>query len=57
MTVTVLKTEYVKVDHIQINYRNYKNFNPILFQEELRQRLDEDSQSNKNFDYFSKYFI
>ena len=52
MTVTVLKTEYVKADPIKINYGNYKNFNPILFQGELRKRLDEDSQSNKNFDHF-----
>ena len=52
MTVAILKTEYVKEDPIQINYRNYKNFNPILFQEEVRKRLDEDSQSNKNFDNF-----
>ena len=50
MTVTVLKAEYVKADPIQINYRNYKKFNLILFQGVLRKRLDEDSQSNKSFD-------
>ena len=31
MTVTVLKTEYVKADPIQISYRNYTKFNPHTF--------------------------
>ena len=40
MTVTILKSEYIKADPIQIQYRNYKNFNPILFRGELRNNLD-----------------
>ena len=49
MTVTILKTEYVKADPIQINYRNYKNFNQAHFQEELRNSLYDDALSSSNF--------
>ena len=52
MTVTVLKTEYVKADPIQINYRNYTKFNPILFQEEPRDCLYQDAESMKTFPNF-----
>ena len=52
MTVTILKTEYVKADHTQIIYRNFKKFNSIHFQEEVRNRLYDDNQSNNNFDKF-----
>ena len=41
MTLTILKTEYVKADPIQINYRNYKNFGPTLFKTDLRSSLME----------------
>ena len=54
MTVTVLKTEYVKADPIQINYRNYTKFNPILFQEELRDCLYQDAESMKTFSNFQE---
>ena len=33
MTVAVLKTEFVKSDPIQINYRDYKNYNSVNFSE------------------------
>ena len=36
MTVTVLNSEYVKADPIKVNYRDYKQFNCILFREELK---------------------
>ena len=52
MTVTVLKTEYVKADPIQVNYRDYKNYNPTLFREELKNKLNEDILSNINFNNF-----
>ena len=54
MTVTVLKTEYVKADPIQINYRNYTKFNPILFQEELSDCLYQDAESMKTFSNFQE---
>ena len=31
MTITILKTEFVKAEPIQIVYRNYKNYNPMIF--------------------------
>ena len=52
MTLTILKTEYVKADHVQINYRNYKNFSPTLFKTDLRSSLMENELSNRNFDTF-----
>ena len=52
MTPTILKTEYVKADPIQINYRNYKNFCPTLFKTDLRSSLMENELSNRNFDTF-----
>ena len=49
MTVTVLKTEYVKADPIQVNYRDYKNFNVVIFREELRTKLSEDPAPNNDY--------
>ena len=31
MTVTVLKSKFVKSDPLQIKYRDYKNYNPANF--------------------------
>ena len=47
-------TEYVKADPIQINYGNYTKFNPILFQEELRDCLYQDADSMKTFSNFQE---
>ena len=52
MTATVLKTEYVKADPIQVNYRDYKHYNPRLFREELRNNLNSDTQSTTNYNNF-----
>ena len=52
MTVTVLKTEFVKADPIQINYRDYKNFNIPRFNEDLRNKLISDGRSNSNYNRF-----
>ena len=52
MTLTTLKTEYVKADPIQIYYRNYKNFSSTLFKTDLRSNLIENELSNRNFDTF-----
>ena len=51
MTVTILKTEYVKADPIQIQYRNYKNFDLMVFREELRHNLY-DTMSRNNYNDF-----
>ena len=52
MTVTILKTEYVKADPIQIQYRNYKNFDLMVFREELRHNLNNDTMSKNNYNDF-----
>ena len=52
MTVITLKTEYIKADPIQIQYRNYKNFDPILFREELRNNLNNYILSRNNYNDF-----
>ena len=52
MTVTVLKTEFVKADPIKINYRNYKNYNHLEFSNELLSELNNDVSSNNNYNNF-----
>ena len=52
MTVTVLKTEFVKSDPIQINYRDYKNYNPVNFREELNWKLLANDSSSTDFREF-----
>ena len=57
MTVTVLKTEYVEADPIQINYRNYKNYNHIKFSEHLSRELHNDVTSNNSYNNFQNILI
>ena len=52
MTVTVLKTEFVKADPIQVNYRNYKKYNHFDFSNELRSKLYNDGTFNDNYSNF-----
>ena len=52
MTITVLKTEFIKADPIQINYRNYKNYNHIEFSKHLVNELQNDVTSNNNYNNF-----
>ena len=52
MTVTILKTEYIKADSIQIQYRNYRNFDPILFREEIKNNQNNDIMSGNNYNDF-----
>ena len=49
ITVTVLKTEFVKSDPIQINYRDYKNYNSVNFNEDLWNRLNSDISFSKDY--------
>ena len=51
MTVSILKTQFVKIDPIQINYRDYKNYNPINFTRDLRNNLNND---DTNYNIFQK---
>ena len=52
MTITVLKTEYVKTDPLQISYRNYKKFNVAAFNEDLKNALFAQSDSSTNYHSF-----
>ena len=40
MTITVMKTDFVKSDPLKIHYRNYKNFNSYDFRTTLQVRLE-----------------
>ena len=42
----------LKQTPIQINYRDYKNFNTSRFNEDLRNRLNRDESSNSNYNRF-----
>ena len=57
MTVTVLKTEFVKADTVQINYRDYKYYNSFNFNEELRNKLNNENTSDKDYNNFTIYCV
>ena len=52
MTLTLLKTEFVKADPVLINYRDYKNYNSFNFNEELRNKLNNGNTSDKDYNKF-----
>ena len=52
MTLTVLKTEFVKADPIKMNYRDYKNYNSCEFNKDLKRKLISDPTSNMNYTNF-----
>ena len=52
MTLTVLKTEFVKADPIKMNYRDYKNYNSCEFNKDLERKLISDPTSNINYTNF-----
>ena len=52
MMVTVLKTEFVKSDPIQINYRDYKKYNAVNFNEDLWNRLNRDISFSEDYSKF-----
>ena len=52
MTVTVLKTEFIKPDPIQINYRDYKKYNSLNFSRDLYNKLQCDVSASSNYDSF-----
>ena len=56
MTVTVLKTEYIKAEPLQINYRDYKNFNIKLFNDDLKKELSTNYNTSKNYHKFQNIF-
>ena len=54
MTVSILKTQFVKIDPIQINHRDYKNCYPINFTRDLRNNLNDDDTLDTNYNRFQK---
>ena len=52
MTVIVLNTEFVKSDPIQINYRDYNNYNSVNFNEDLWNSLNSDISFSKDYSKF-----
>jgi len=52
LTATVLKTEYVREDPIQIEYRDYKHFNSDNFRLDLSKKLNAECNSAKNYNTF-----
>ena len=57
MTLTVLKTYVKKSEPIIINYRNYKNFNNILFREQLVDELQMIDKAIIKYDDFKECFM
>ena len=56
MVVSVLKTTFPKHGPTVINYRNYKNFNEIVFRSDLRDELGKIEPSNLNYTSFETIF-
>ena len=56
MIVSVLKTTFLKHGPTVINYRNYKNFNEIVFRNDLREELGKIEPSNLNYTSFETIF-
>ena len=56
MAVTILKTTFPKHRPIVINYRNYNNFNEIVFRNDLRDELGKKEPSNLNYTSFESTF-
>ena len=52
MTVTVLKTEFVKADPLKINYRDYKTYNLNEFNVDLKTKLSRQPLSNTDYNMF-----
>ena len=52
MTITTMKTEFVKAEPVQMNYRDYRNYNPKTFGEELSRRLYETDSNPSNYSHF-----
>ena len=56
MTLTVLKSEYVKTDPLQINYRDYKEFNVTSFNEDLENAINDQTDISTNYHSFQTIF-
>ena len=52
MTVTILKTEFVKPEPIHINFRDYKKYNSVKFRQDLCNKLQPDNTACRDYDRF-----
>ena len=52
MTITFMKTTFVKADPIQINYRDYKSYTSNDFNFDLKNKLSHNNDSNKDYRKF-----
>ena len=50
IVLTILKTKFEKAKPKEIIYRDYKNFNNILFKEDLKENLLNGCNDYKNFE-------
>ena len=55
LTVTVLKTKFIKLNPKTVNYRCYNNFNEIKFEEELKEILSK--TKDLNCEIFENIFL
>ena len=52
MTITVLKTEFIKPEPIQMIYRDYKKYNSVNFSWDLHNKLHYDETASSDYDRF-----
>ena len=52
MVITVLKTEFWKLVPKKVIYRDYKNFNWDEFKKEFEEKINENSNSIGEYDFF-----
>ena len=57
LTITVLKSFFRKLDPVIVNYRDYKVFDKIKFQTELKNKLDNMLTNNSNYELFEHTFM
>ena len=54
MIITVVKPEFKKKEHTQVNYRSYKNVNEYLFRHDLSSALSNLLNEDTNYEILRK---
>ena len=57
MTATVLKTFFPRQSPTRIKYRNYKQFDEILFRQEIQNKLGELNADDIDYDILHTIFM
>ena len=52
MTISIMKTQFMKADPIQIDYSDYKNYNPLNLIHDLSNKSNTDDTVVKNYNRF-----